>query len=61
MVIILILTVVLKQYSFKVLFYHFRSAVSERKASIPEEPTIFMKPTSSYIVEGQAIQVGIYY
>ncbi|PSN46001.1 Acylpyruvase FAHD1 [Blattella germanica] len=36
---------------------NYRSLLALKGQSIPENPTIFFKPPSSYIVEGQAIEV----
>ncbi|XP_075223163.1 oxaloacetate decarboxylase, mitochondrial isoform X2 [Lycorma delicatula] len=35
----------------------FVSLAKERKVALPDKPIIFLKPTSSYVQEGQAIEV----
>lgn len=41
--------------------YHCRWKVSElaKVLKVPEKPIVFMKPTTSYIVEGESIKVCI--
>nr|CAD7194104.1 unnamed protein product [Timema douglasi] len=36
---------------------NYKSLLAERKLVLPSTPVIFLKPTSSYITEGQSIQV----
>ncbi|KAJ9583793.1 hypothetical protein L9F63_021883 [Diploptera punctata] len=36
---------------------NYNSLLRERKLPLPKEPVIFLKPTSSYITEGQCIQI----
>ncbi|CAH1398162.1 unnamed protein product [Nezara viridula] len=38
---------------------NFRSVVKERNLSEPSEPVVFLKPTSSYLLEGLPIQIPV--
>ncbi|XP_014271460.1 oxaloacetate decarboxylase, mitochondrial [Halyomorpha halys] len=38
---------------------NFRSVVKERRLSEPSEPVVFLKPTSSYLLDGQPIQIPV--
>lgn len=40
-------------------FSYCRSLLTARKLPLPKVPVIFLKPTSSYITEGQYIEVSI--
>lgn len=39
---------------------NYRSILKERGLSEPSVPVVFLKPTSSYLLEGQPIQVNYY-
>ncbi|KAF4517007.1 hypothetical protein B566_EDAN009680 [Ephemera danica] len=36
---------------------NYRALITERKLAVPVNPVIFLKPTSSYITEGQSIEI----
>jgi len=38
-----------------------RSLLTERNLPLPKVPVIFLKPTSSYVTEGQCIEVSFYF
>ena len=38
--------------------FSFRALAAEQGNPVPEQPIVFMKPTSSYVTEGQSIQVS---
>lgn len=50
-----------KLLKFSRILFCCRSLLTERNLPLPKVPVIFLKPTSSYVTEGQCIEVSFYF